>query len=61
MSAPKKNGQISATVPAGTPADETSPASPPEAPKDLTDAQLASVSGGSLPIDDYAATNYLEE
>jgi hypothetical protein len=62
MTDPKKESQASAT---GTTPGATVPATPPEDSQELSEAQLTSVTGGtmsagSVAIDEYASTNLLE-
>lgn len=64
MTDPKTNAGVPPA--AGTSPDAPAPASPPQDPNELSDAELSSVAGGvapsagSLAVDDYSATNFLE-
>lgn len=62
MTDPKKKPEASVT---GTTPDVSVPAKPAEDPQVLSEDELASITGGSMSvgsvaIDDYASTNFLE-
>jgi bacteriocin-like protein len=62
MADPKKKPEASV---AGTTPDLTVPSTPPEDSQELSETELTSITGGSMSvgsvaIDDYASTNFLE-
>lgn len=61
MTDPKTNAGVPPA--AGTSPDAPAPASPPQDPNELSDAELSSVAGGfepSVAVDNYSSTNFLE-